>query len=86
MRTFEFRDGKSSKFWGIDLQGKGFTVRYGKVGTAGQTQTKEFADAAKAKKEHDKLIAEKLAKGYVEAGGAGAKAAVKVRSRQARQV
>src|SRR5262249_2821453 len=35
-------------------------------GTAGQTQTKEFKDEATAKKEHDKLIAAKLGKDYVE--------------------
>ena len=59
MPTFEFRDDKSSKFWGIELRSKSFTVRYGKIGTTGQAQTKEFADEAKAKKEYDKLIAEK---------------------------
>ena len=66
MRTFEFRDGSSAKFWTIELTGTRFTVRFGKTGAAGQTQTKEFADEAKAKKEHDKLIAEKVAKGYAE--------------------
>jgi uncharacterized protein (TIGR02996 family) len=66
MRTFEYRDGKSNKFWNIDLQGNAFTVTFGRIGSAGQTQTKEFADAARAQKEHDKLIQEKLAKGYVE--------------------
>jgi uncharacterized protein (TIGR02996 family) len=66
MRTFTFSDGKSNKFWNIDLQGKAFTVQYGKIGTTGQTQIKEFADAATAQKEHDKLVAEKLKKGYAE--------------------
>ena len=66
MRTFVFSDGKSNKFWNIDLQGSSFTVTFGKVGTRGQTQKKDFADAAKAKQAHDKLVAEKLGKGYVE--------------------
>jgi uncharacterized protein (TIGR02996 family) len=66
MRTFVFSDGKSNKFWNIDLQGSSFTVTFGKVGTKGQTQKKDFADAAKAKQAHDKLVAEKLGKGYVE--------------------
>jgi predicted DNA-binding WGR domain protein len=66
MPTFEFRDDKSAKFWSIELQGKSFTVRFGKLGTAGQTQTKDFADEAKAKKEYDKVVAEKVKKGYVE--------------------
>jgi uncharacterized protein (TIGR02996 family) len=66
MRTFVFTDGKSNKFWNIELQGTRFTVTFGKVGAAGQTQTKDFPDEEKAEKAHDKLIAEKLDKGYVE--------------------
>jgi predicted DNA-binding WGR domain protein len=63
MRTFEHRDGRSHKFWTIDLQGDRFTVTFGRSGTAGQTQTKTFADETKARAAHDKLVAEKLAKG-----------------------
>lgn len=66
MRTFVFEDDKSHKFWQIELSGASYTVTYGKVGTTGQTKTKTFPDEAKALKEHDKLVAEKLAKGYVE--------------------
>jgi uncharacterized protein (TIGR02996 family) len=66
MRTFEFRDDKSAKFWNIELQGKRYTVSFGKVGKTGQTQAKEFADTDAARKAHDKLIKEKLSKGYVE--------------------
>ncbi len=66
MRTFTYSDAKSHKFWNIDLQGDRFTVSYGRIGAAGQTQTKSFKDAAAARKEHDKLVKEKLAKGYVE--------------------
>lgn len=66
MRTFVFTDEKSHKFWHIELEGKTFTVTFGRVGTNGQTQSKMFADAATARKEHDKLVAEKLKKGYVE--------------------
>jgi uncharacterized protein (TIGR02996 family) len=66
MRTFTFSDVKSHKFWNIELQGNSFTVTYGRQGTTGQTQTKKFDSAAAAQKEHDKLIKEKLSKGYVE--------------------
>ena len=48
MRTFQFSDAKSHKFWAIDVQGKSFTVTFGKVGTAGQSQTKTFATEEKA--------------------------------------
>jgi predicted DNA-binding WGR domain protein len=66
MRSFTYADGKSNKFWNIELRGSGFTVTFGKVGTAGQTQVKQFPDEAAARKEHDKLVAEKLRKGYAE--------------------
>ncbi|MGL4551622.1 MAG: WGR domain-containing protein, partial [Gemmataceae bacterium] len=66
MRTFEFVEGASSKFYHLSLAGKTLTTRYGRIGTAGQTQEKAFADEAKAQREHDKLVAEKLRKGYTE--------------------
>jgi uncharacterized protein (TIGR02996 family) len=66
MRTFVYTDDSSDKFWNIDLQGTRFYVTFGKTGTKGQTQLKEFPDADKARKAYDKLIAEKIGKGYVE--------------------
>ncbi|MFO0844048.1 MAG: WGR domain-containing protein [Gemmataceae bacterium] len=66
MRTFTYSDEKSHKFWEIDLQGTRLTVRFGRQGTAGQTQEKSFPTEAAALKEHDKLVAEKLKKGYKE--------------------
>jgi predicted DNA-binding WGR domain protein len=66
VRRFEFIGGASRKFWEISLSGDSFTVRFGRIGTAGQSQTKTFADEAKAKREAESLIAEKLRKGYVE--------------------
>ena len=70
MRTFEHKDGKSNKFWNIELKGSSLTVTYGKVGSAGQSKTSPFPDEARAKKEHDKLVAEKTGKGYRETTGA----------------
>jgi uncharacterized protein (TIGR02996 family) len=75
MRTFTLTSGKSNKFWNIELQGSRFTVQFGKLGSKGQTQLKDFADEAAARKAHDKLVAEKLAKGYVEIPPAAAPAA-----------
>jgi uncharacterized protein (TIGR02996 family) len=66
MRTFKFADDKSYKFWNIELEGKSFTVTFGRIGTKGQSQTKEFPSAEKASAAHEKLISEKLGKGYVE--------------------
>ncbi len=65
-RRFEFVGGASRKFWEISVSGNSFTVRFGRIGTPGQSQTKTFADETKAKGEAAGLIAEKLKKGYVE--------------------
>lgn len=70
MARYELKDGKSSKFWEIDLDGDSFTVRYGRIGTDGQTSTKVYPDAATAKKEADKLIKSKTKKGYAEVASA----------------
>ncbi len=65
-REFHFTEGSSQKFWAIEVEGKGFTVHFGRLGTMGQAQKKEFASEAEAQKAADKLIAEKTKKGYAE--------------------
>ena|SRR5687767_3830543 len=74
-REFHYSDDKSNKFWTIELEDDSFTVHFGRTGTNGQTQTKEFASPDAAKKEYEKLIAEKVRKGYQETGGGAAAAA-----------
>lgn len=67
-----YSDGHSSKFWKLVLQGTSHTVTFGRLGTTGQTQTKQFASEEAAQKAFDKLRLEKLRKGYVEEpGGTG---------------
>jgi uncharacterized protein (TIGR02996 family) len=66
MRTFQLSDASSHKFWNIEVKGNAYTVTFGKIGTAGQTQTKTFNDAATAQAEADKIVKEKTRKGYVE--------------------
>jgi len=66
VRHFEFIGGASQKFWEISISGNSFTVRFGRIGTPGQSQTKGFADEATAQRAAEKLIAEKLKKNYVE--------------------
>lgn len=65
-RRFEFKEGNSAKFWEISSRSGEVTVRFGRIGTIGQSQTKLFVDAAAAAKHVDKLIKEKTAKGYSE--------------------
>ncbi len=66
VRYFEFIGGGSRKFWEITLSNNAFTVRFGRIGTAGQNQTKAFGDETSVRREAERLIAEKLAKGYEE--------------------
>ncbi len=65
-RRFEFVDGGSDKFWEITANGTEVTVRYGRNGTNGKTSTKSFPDRAAAEKHAEKLVGEKMGKGYVE--------------------
>jgi predicted DNA-binding WGR domain protein len=65
-RTFEFVGGGSKKFWTIAASGNEVTVRFGRIGTDGQTKVKKHPTPAAAKAEVDSLVREKLAKGYEE--------------------
>ncbi len=65
VRRFEFSEGRSHKFWEISAAGGEVTVRFGRIGSTGQTQVKSFPDAASAGKHVEKLIGEKVKKGYV---------------------
>jgi len=60
-----FSQENSHKFWSIVVVENAFTVTCGKTGTSGQTSTKTFDDEHKCLKEAQKLINEKLKKGYV---------------------
>jgi predicted DNA-binding WGR domain protein len=50
----------------VQLDGSVQTVRFGRIGTAGQTCTKTFPGAAEAGKATGRLIAQKVNKGYRE--------------------
>ena len=71
-RRFEMAEGASSKFWELWRDGCSVTVRFGRLGTAGQSKTKDFASEELARRHALGLVAEKLAKGYHESGGSQA--------------
>jgi uncharacterized protein (TIGR02996 family) len=71
---YELSEGNSNKFWEIQLEGSSFTTTYGRIGANGQTTSKSFGSPAEAKKEHDKLVAEKTKKGYALVSGKAAAA------------
>ncbi|WP_028973682.1 WGR and DUF4132 domain-containing protein [Spirochaeta cellobiosiphila] len=66
MRRFVFTDGKSDKFWEIELNNTSYTVRYGRMGTSGSEKIKDFKNAERAKKEYERSINSKVNKGYRE--------------------
>lgn len=64
MEAYRYKDDKSDKFWRIEYAESAFAVNYGKTGTIGKYQIKEFDSAEECKKEANKLIASKKKKGY----------------------
>ncbi len=63
---FEYQDSKSYKFWQVEIETNTLNVKYGKIGTAGQEKISSFDTPEKAQKEMEKLIGEKIKKGYKE--------------------
>ncbi len=65
-RRFEYEEDDSSKFWEVVVVDTMCTVRFGKIGSAGQKKPKKLASPEAAQKEMERLIKEKTGKGYVE--------------------
>ncbi|MEZ6125154.1 MAG: WGR domain-containing protein [Planctomycetaceae bacterium] len=82
-RMFEFHEGTSDKFWEITLSGTSHTVRYGRIGTDGQSGTKDFGTEAKALADYEKLIKQKTGKGYAEVTGQSDSRAVRIQTSRA---
>ena len=80
VRHFEYIGGTSSKFWEISRSGSEVTVAFGRIGTNGQTQVKDLSTHSAAIAHVDKLIAEKVRKGYVERGSSAEGAATSAAS------
>ncbi len=68
-QSLQYTEGTSNKFWNIERKGNALTVHFGEIGTAGQTKTIQFGAEAAAEQQFDKLVREKLEKGYVESSG-----------------
>lgn len=65
-RRFEYVDGGSRKFWEAKVEGVMLTVRFGRLGTAGQLDEAMYDSPGDAKRELKARIGEKLKKGYKE--------------------
>jgi len=68
-RYFEFVEGNSSKFWEVTQSGNTMTTRWGRIGSAGQSKVKTFADEQAAINAAAVLIEQKTDEGYVEQAG-----------------
>lgn len=77
MARLEFKEGSSRKYWEGEARGSSLIVRWGRIGTEGQSQTKALASPAAARAELEKLLREKTKKGYLPVDPA-TKAATKV--------
>ncbi len=65
-RLFELVAGRSKKYWHVTVDGSELVVSFGRIGTQGQLKRKPFASEAAARLEAERLIRQKLAKGYEE--------------------
>lgn len=65
-RIFINQTGDSNKFWIIEQFDEKYFVQWGKLGTDGRSNEKEFLTKEECFKEVEKLIKEKISKGYSE--------------------
>lgn len=70
MRRWELVADGSAKFWEIGREGSSVVVRFGRLRTNGQSQTKEFPSVGHAEAHVARLVAEKEKKGYRIVGAA----------------
>lgn len=65
-RYFEFRQGRSRKFWEAKQDGRTVTVTWGRIGSDGQSKSKSFASPMRANIWMTDMIRSKRGKGYNE--------------------
>jgi predicted DNA-binding WGR domain protein len=67
MKTYlEFIDDTSNKFWEIESKDREFlAVRFGKIGTTGTLQSKQYSDISELFGDYRKQITAKMNKGYI---------------------
>lgn len=67
----ELSEGQSHKFYEVTVIGTLVTIRYGRIGTVGQSSNSTYATPEKAQAEATKKVNEKLRKGYTRIDAAG---------------
>ena len=66
IQALHFKNEKSDKFWFVETLDSEMMVNYGKTGTTGKYEIKEFDNKQDCEKEALKLINSKKKKGYKE--------------------
>ena len=66
-----FVDDKTRKFWRARVDGNNLCVSFGRIGSDGQTQFKQFESTERCQIELDKLASSKRRKGYQDGDGVG---------------
>ncbi|MEU8774205.1 DUF4132 domain-containing protein [Streptomyces sp. NPDC048606] len=74
MQRWEFVGDTSSKFWEGGVEGTSVSLRFGRTGTTGQSQVKEFATPEEAAAYFAKAVATREKKGYGRVGEAAPQA------------
>lgn len=64
-QTLHYIDEKSDKFWRIETDGCALVLNWGRTGTTGRYEIKEFATEEECEKQAVKLAASKTKKGYI---------------------
>lgn len=67
LKNLRYTDEKSDKFWCVETLGCEMMLNWGKTGTAGRYEIKEFASEEICLKQAEKQLAAKYKKGYQEA-------------------
>lgn len=65
-RRFTFMQGKSSKFWEVEVAGTVVKIRSGRSKSVGKEHTQSFADAAAASKYAEQMVKVKTGQGFIE--------------------
>ncbi len=66
VRRFEFIQGNQARFWEVARRGSTITTRSGKIGGSAEPRTKQLDDYMAAEREFDRLIRDRLRRGFVE--------------------
>lgn len=66
MRRFEYIQANQAKFWEVSRRGATLTVKSGRIGGPPKMREKQLQDFMAAEQEFDRLIRDKLRRGYVE--------------------